>query len=138
MNQTSHIDEDWNFAGYINITSGYGIRLSSTDSKIQVNDQNTGGVKTLDNYPINWSAITGAPIFYTDSDTYSNLGIYKKTDYTGKGISSIACRFVDFSDGSTTTKYFYLNSSGSWVSFSPSNTGVESTLFVPLSLLAKK
>lgn len=138
MDQTSHVNETWNFGGYIDIMSGYGIRLTSSGAKIKITDQNTGGEKTLDEYPIKYSALTGAPTFYTDSATYDCIGLYKNVDYQGKGYRSIACRTSDSTSGSTVYQYYYLNSSGSWATFTPYSTGTVTVSFTPLSLLTQK
>lgn len=138
VDQTSHVNEVWNFGGYIDIMSGYGIRLTSSGAKIKITDQNTGGEKTLDEYPIKYSALTGAPTFYTDSTTYGCIGLYKNVNYQGRVYQSIACQVTDTTGDSVVQKYYYLSSSGSWATFTPYRTGEVTVSFTPLSLLAKR
>ena len=62
VDQTSHFREKWDFSGYIDINSGYGLTLKSVGNEIQVADKNTSSAsQPLKNYPINWSAISGKP-----------------------------------------------------------------------------
>ena len=62
VDQTSHVRETWDFSGYIDIKSGYGLTLKAVGNEIQVADKNTSNaIKSLKDYPINWSAIGGKP-----------------------------------------------------------------------------
>lgn len=134
VNQTSHVEEGWSFGGYINISSGYGLRLISSGAAIKIRDQQTNGVKNLADYPINYSAINGKPSFNLIS--YENIGYYEHTSYTGEKTTSLACKFFQKTQsGTTTTKYFYLNSGGTWTSFTPKHAGTENITFEAISCL---
>lgn len=64
VDQTSHLRETWNFGGYIDIDAVWGLTLKSSGdgNEIKVADKNTNNAtKSLTDYPIKWSAITGKP-----------------------------------------------------------------------------
>ena len=107
VNQTSHVRETWDFSGYIDIKSGYGLTLKAVGNEIQVADKNTSdAIKSLTNYPINWSAIKGKPSgTYVGSVTVSDAvsegnwypgnracpGIYLYTGVSGSNLIAFVC-----------------------------------------------
>lgn len=109
VDQTSHLRETWHFGGYIDIDGVWGLTLKSTGdgNEIKVADKNTNNAtKSLKNYPINWSAISGKPSgTYVGSVTLSNAvsagnwypgnqtlpGIYFYTGVSGCNLIAFVC-----------------------------------------------
>ena len=106
VDQQSHVRETWDFGGYIDIKSGYGLTLKAVGNEIQVADKNTSdATKSLKNYPINWSAINGKPSGkYVGSVTTVNAvsagypvptgvkpGIYFYTGVAGNNLIAFVC-----------------------------------------------
>lgn len=104
---------------------------------IRVQDKNTSySLVDLANYPINYSALKGAPNLL--SSTYSQIGIYTKGYGSGQNrgsINSIAFHYVDKNtalNDINNEKWFYVNSSGTLTSFTPN---LNNETFTPLKIL---
>ena len=102
---------------------------------IRVQDENTSySLVDLANYPINYSALKGAP----NPSTYSQIGIYTKGYGSGQNrgsINSIAFHYVDKNtalNDINNEKWFYVNSSGTLASFTPN---LNNETFTPLKIL---
>lgn len=102
---------------------------------IRVQDKNTSySLVDLANYPINYSALKGAP----NPFTYSQIGFYTKEYGSGQNrgvINSIAFHYVDKNIAMhdiNNEKWFYVNSSGTLTSFTPN---LNNETFTPLKTL---
>lgn len=106
MNGTGN--ESWG-SSVITINGGMGVTIQSDGSPIYIKDSNTGNIRSLSNYPIQWSAIAnknvitgtriGAVSYLNGSVQYGTIGI----------------SVYNFKDKST--KYYLFDSTGVWKEF---------------------
>ena len=107
VDQTSHVRETWDFGGYINIESGYGLTLKAVGNEIQVADKNTNNAtKSLKNYPINWTALNDRPF-----DEFLNLKNYDGSSVAQSSIENAVFGTYSFvapaaDDASITTTFY--------------------------------